>query len=52
MKLFKQFALLFFLVLTVNSSAQYTLVDAFPGLSGFTSPVDLQNAGDLQTAFS
>ena len=46
MKLFKQFALLFFLVLTVNSSAQYSLVDAFPGLSGFTSPVDLQNAGD------
>jgi len=46
MKLFKLFSLIFFLVLTVNSSAQYSLVDAFPLLAGFSSPVDLQNAGD------
>ncbi len=37
--------LLFFLFLT-NSFAQYQLTDAFPGLSGFSSPVDFQNAGD------
>jgi glucose/arabinose dehydrogenase len=46
MKLFKFFTFLMIIILASNLSAQYSLEDAFSALTGFSSPVDLQNAGD------
>ncbi|HEY7751059.1 MAG TPA: PQQ-dependent sugar dehydrogenase [Ignavibacteriaceae bacterium] len=46
MKQFLLFALCFITLFAVKTKAQYTLIDAFPNLTGFSSPVDLRHSGD------